>query len=139
MGCKIRDDNLEKVKALMYFKILIDETTDIATVSEIIVYVQFLEDRMGCTVFLSVLPLKDGKAETIFNAQITFIEEHGLDIQKMCAFGSNGASVMLGCENGVAARLRNFVPHLINNHCVAHKLALAVRQASRGIPYLLKF
>ena len=85
---------------------------------------------MSRTIFLTVLPLKDGKADPIFNTLVSLIENSGLDIQKMCHFGSDGDSVMVGCEDCVAARLRNRVPHLVNNQCVAHKLALAVCQAS---------
>ena len=48
----------------------------------------------------------------------------------MCAFGSDGASVMTGCDNGVAKRLTDqFNPWLIAIHCVAHKLALASNDA----------
>ncbi|KAH3696443.1 uncharacterized protein LOC127861738 [Dreissena polymorpha] len=83
VGNQVRSDHLEKKKASPYFTILVDETTDIATVSEMIVYIRFLEDGMSRTVFLSVLPLKDGKAETIFNTLISFIEDSGLDIQKL--------------------------------------------------------
>ena len=38
---------------------------------------------------------------------------------------TDGASVMVGKLNGVAARLRKVNPKLINLHCVCHRLALA--------------
>ena len=57
----------------------------------------------------------------------------------MVGFGSDGASVMVGKKAGVAARIREIVPHLVNNHCIAHRLALAAAQASDSIPYLKKF
>ena len=40
-------------------------------------------------------------------------------------FSSDGASVMLGKNNDVAARLRDHNPKPISIHCVCHKLALA--------------
>ncbi|XP_060085540.1 zinc finger protein 862-like [Ylistrum balloti] len=46
---------------------------------------------------------------------------------------------MLGCRNGVAALLKQQVPHLMSNHCVAHRLALSSSQAANSIPYLKKF
>ena len=35
-------------------------------------------------------------------------------------FTSDGASVMLGKVNGAAAKLKLEVPHLVQQHCVAH-------------------
>ncbi|XP_060604653.1 uncharacterized protein LOC132757398 [Ruditapes philippinarum] len=49
-----------------------------------------------------------------------------------------GASVMVGVRNCVAAQLRQLIPHLIINHCVAHRLTLAAGQASKGLFYLQK-
>ena len=49
-----------------------------------------------------------------------------LDLQKLVAFASDGASVMTGREGGVAAKLRNdFAMTMINIHCICHRLALA--------------
>lgn len=59
--------------------------------------------------------------------------------EKMCGFGSDGASTMIGSRNGVAAKLKEKVPWLVNNHCVAHRLALACSQAAEAIPYMKKF
>jgi len=41
-------------------------------------------------------------------------------IENMCGFGSDEASAMIGNRNGVAAKLKEKVPWLVNNHCVAH-------------------
>ena len=59
--------------------------------------------------------------------------------EKMCGFGSDGASAMIGNRNGVAAKLKEKVPWLVNNHCVAHRLALASSQAAVTIAYMKKF
>ncbi|XP_077870232.1 zinc finger protein 862-like, partial [Saccoglossus kowalevskii] len=57
----------------------------------------------------------------------------------MAALGSDGASVMVGRRTGVATRLRERNPMLVNIHCVAHRLALAAAQAMNGIKYLKRF
>ena len=44
-------------------------------------------------------------------------------------FTSDGASVMLGKNNGVAAILKREIPHLYEQHCVAHREDLAVEDA----------
>ena len=48
-------------------------------------------------------------------------------------FTSDGASAMLECENGVQAKLKSVVPHLVEFHCVAHREALSVSQAYKDI------
>lgn len=42
----------------------------------------------------------------------------------------DGASVMSGQVNGLAAKLKRVCPALIHVHCIAHRLQLAVSQAS---------
>ena len=44
--------------------------------------------------------------------------------EKMCGFGSDETRTMIGSRNGVAAKLKEKVPWLVNNHCVAHRLQL---------------
>ena len=44
-------------------------------------------------------------------------------------FTSDGASVMLGKNNGVAAILKREIPHLYEQHCVAHREDLAFEDA----------
>jgi len=53
-------------------------------------------------------------------------------------FTSDGASVMLGCDNGVQAKLKSVVPHLIEFHCVAHREALSVSQAYQSVDYFVQ-
>lgn len=46
-------------------------------------------------------------------------------MEQVVVLGSDGAAVMIGKENAVAARLSQKQPSLVNIHCVAHRLALA--------------
>ena len=46
---------------------------------------------------------------------------------------------MTGRQNGVATRLQRANSGIVSIHCVAHRLALAVSQASQSIPYLARF
>ena len=54
----------------------------------------------------------------------------------MCAFGSDGASVMTEMLTGVAVRLQGHSPPMIAVHCVNHRLALATAQALASVPCL---
>ena len=48
-------------------------------------------------------------------------------------FTSDGAAVMLGKGNGVAKLLKNFVPHIIEQRCVAHREDLEIDEGSSKV------
>ena len=50
--------------------------------------------------------------------------------------GTDGASVMTGRHNGVAARLERLQPILTSVHCIAHQLALAASLSGDSVPYI---
>jgi hypothetical protein len=52
---------------------------------------------------------------------------------KLVGMGSDGASVMLGSKNGVAAKLRALQPSLVAVHCYAHRLELAFKDAVKKV------
>ncbi len=65
------------------------------------------------TVFLGLLEIEGGKkdAVVIFDLLINHLRNWGLDLCKFVAFGSDGASTMVGSHGGVATRLKNKVSH----------------------------
>ena len=64
-----------------------------------------------------------------------YCREKGIELSKIAGLGSDGASVMVGKQNGVGARLRKLNPYMLSMHCVAHKLALASEAAASSVPY----
>lgn len=42
--------------------------------------------------------------------------------EKMCGFGSDGVSVMIGNRNGVVVKLKEKVLWFVNNYCVVYRL-----------------
>src|SRR5204863_5180953 len=71
----------------------------------------------------------------ITNVIINIFRTKGI-LSKLVAFASDGASVMLGKNGGVATRLSRVCTYpLIVNHCVAHRLALACKDARREIEF----
>ena len=105
---------------------MIDETTDIATSSSLIIYVYLISDSVGKIRYLADIQLSQCDANAIVAAISKFLEEdYGVKINKWFGFGYDGASVMTGRENGVAAILKKENPYLIEIRCAAHRLALA--------------
>ena len=54
------------------------------------------------------------------------------------SFASDGASVMMGENNGVATRIAKNNPYLFITHCIAHRLSLASENAYRQVDFCKK-
>lgn len=60
-------------------------------------------------------------------------------MNKLRGIGTDGAATMVGCHNGVVARLKVTTPSAIGVHCAAHRVNLASTQAAIVVPYVKKF
>jgi hypothetical protein len=122
----IEDEIWNELSDVVAFGVMIDESTDITTTKRLDVYVSYVAKQgIFKTRFLS---LSECDAESIINVIINIFSTKGI-LSKLVAFASDGASVMLGKNGGVAARLSRVCTYpLIINHCVAHRLALACKE-----------
>lgn len=80
--------------------------------------------------FLDLVELKECNADAICHALKDSLKRNGLELQTLIALGTDNASVMIGVNSGVHARLKSEVPHLILVKCVCHSLQLAVSHAA---------
>lgn len=131
IGQTIKESITDKIKKGKSYGILTDEVTDISVFSQLVTFIQFWdsENQTLETVFFSANNVLENfetcDANSIKEIIKTDIEQSGLDIGKMYGLSTDGASVMVGRSNGVAAKLREYNDKLINIHCVCHRLALA--------------
>ena len=64
------------------------------------------------------------------------MDKFGLDSRKLSSFVSDGAAVMTGSRSGVATKLKELNPQLINFHCICHRLALACTDTLTSVSYI---
>ncbi|KAF3844474.1 hypothetical protein F7725_007637 [Dissostichus mawsoni] len=114
--------------------VLIDEATSISHKSAMIVNLKASVD--GATpefLFLELVELESQRAKDIEEALLNCLDTAGFTeewLQKnWVSFVSDGASVMLGKNSGVATRLTARYPNLFTWHCMNHRLELAVSDA----------
>lgn len=74
----------------------------------------------------------------LFDAVITQFECDGVPMSNLLGFGSDGASVMLGCNNSVTTKLKEVQPSLYNIHCLCHVSHLCASYAMKSLPSLLE-
>jgi uncharacterized protein YsxB (DUF464 family) len=141
IACEVvKLDIVRKIQTSPRFSIICDETTDISTTKQLIVYIKAITDNANIeTFFLALKELPDADANSITLKLQETLEENGLELSHCCGLGSDGASVMTGIHTGVSAQLKSLQPTLVSVHCVAHRLALAVMQAATKVDAVDKF
>ncbi|KAJ3609224.1 hypothetical protein NHX12_023748 [Muraenolepis orangiensis] len=114
--------------------VLMDEASSISHTSAMIVHLKASVD--GATpefLFLELVELESQRAKDIEEALLNCLDTAGFTeewLQKnWVSFVSDGASVMLGKNSGVATRLTARYPNLFTWHCMNHRLELAVSDA----------
>ena len=119
----VQDNVMADISLATYYTLTVDESTDISVNKYIMLYFKYrpVNSNEYRTSFGGMLQLEACNAASIVIAVKDFYKKHKLDLNKMVMFTSDGASVMLGKINGVAAQLRKDVPHLVQQHCVSHQ------------------
>ena len=125
----LEEQILRDLQSSDFFSLMTDESTDIAVMKQLMLVGRYLIPGVGMkTSFLCISDIPNGT-----------VSDKGLQIARLCAFGSDGASVMTGRLSGVAVRLMQHSPRMIAVHCINHRLALAASHASDSVPYLKHF
>ncbi|CAH1109742.1 unnamed protein product [Psylliodes chrysocephalus] len=115
------------------YSIIIDESTDISVLKILGIVIRYQSDDLKKTVstFLGLVNIENGTAACIVSAIKTLLQQdYGLDLKKLQGIGTDNASTMVGINNGVFAKLKEEVPHLILVRCVCHSLQLALSKAT---------
>jgi len=139
LGQTLKDEIVKKVKDANSCGLMVDEATDVSVVEQLISFIQFANPETGVPEvhFLSIQDVLENSTSANATTIVKLIREElskdGLDINKLSSLASDGASVMTGSPNGMAAKLRETVPTLINIHCICHRLALACNDANDSL------
>lgn len=141
LGQLIKEKLIQRVKDAKWFSILVDEVTDCATLEQLLIYVGYVDEE-GKTHF-DFLEVKDvletsesADSETLTRIITEELKACGLNLALVCGFGSDGASVMTGKNNGVGARLQKVCSIMVRSHCINHRLALACSDANDTVKYI---
>ncbi|XP_078587207.1 zinc finger protein 862-like [Branchiostoma floridae x Branchiostoma japonicum] len=137
LGTQLEEDQLNTIKGSPFLGLMCDETVDISTTNELVLYCRCIDGHGEFQAhFMKVIALKDGKANTIKAALSQYLEQKDLSIQKVAGFGSDGAACMIGNRSGVATQLKEENAKIVSIHCIAHRLALAVGQAGNKVKFI---
>ena len=130
---------IDKINKSEYYALLIDETTDVTISKRLSICVRYW-DGTPETSFLGNIELPDGRAHTITETLNEFLKKSSINPEKCISLATDGASVMMGHKSGVGVQLKSkYAPFVIQTHCVAHRLNLAITDSIKEIEPLKKF
>ncbi|CAH1770032.1 13839_t:CDS:2, partial [Entrophospora sp. SA101] len=123
-----------ELKNCKAFGVMVDESTDISTNSHFIIYVKYCYKGIVKVRYLKLLQVEESNAITLYNAIINLFDKNDI-VKKICSFASDGASVMMGKNTGVATRIAQINHFLYITHCIAHRLSLACGDAQEQVEF----
>ena len=142
MGKMATSEVVKKAQQASFMGLLIDEVMDIAQREQLVSFIRYVDQDTYevKTDFLAVNDILESStaanAETIKSVVVKQLSDCDLDINKLSGLSTDGASVMVGKEDGVAAKLKREAKMLLNVHCICHRLALACGDANDHISYI---
>ena len=134
-----QSDELSKIN---YISVMSDSSTDRFVTENEIVYIRYINQKgLPQSLFAGLGAVRKADSKGILEAIDHILPSRGWLgwKDKMVGFGADGASVMMGHKGGVAALLKVDIPHLVEIHCVAHRLQLSVLDAIRDHSYISEF
>ncbi|CAI7883960.1 unnamed protein product [Closterium sp. NIES-54] len=111
-----------------------DESADRCRGKHMIIFATFIRENRVVTEFLALLSVEKCDAASLLYVFVSHLQALGIELAKIAGMSTDGASVMMGSKNGLVARLRLRIPHLVSSHCIAHREALAAKDAADAIP-----
>ena len=122
------------------FSILVDETCDVAKREQMALVFRFV-DKAGFSQerFFDLIHVANTKSMTLKDKLCSALSLNGFDIQNLRGQGYDGASNMRGELNGLQSLFLKVCPYAYYVHCYAHRLQLALVDASKEVVPVAQF
>ena len=72
MATQIEKEKLQDVLSSKFYSLMIDESTDVAVVNEMVVYARYIKNGKVTTTFMKICELFNGTADTIENTLVSY-------------------------------------------------------------------
>ena len=113
------------------FSLQLDESTDVASCSQLLVFVRYVhtedvnEEFLYCKVLDSTTTAQD-----VMDSISTFFETEGLQWEKLCGVCTGGAPAMLGAKSGFQTKVKLKSPQVRGVHCMITSLHARLQDPS---------
>ena len=110
------------------FSIRLDESTDVANSSQLLVYVRFIQNNIVKTKLRMSRELAAiTKGINVFNVLANFFKENELDWKMLVGCTTDGAPAMLGQKSRFQAYVKDVLPKTTFVHCFIHRFVLCAK------------
>ncbi|XP_070275267.1 SCAN domain-containing protein 3-like [Myotis yumanensis] len=130
MFVDIPDQVIQEIKSapLPIFSMQLDESTDVANCSQLLVYVRYINDGDFKEEFLFCKPLETTTtARDVFDTVGSLLKENKISWEKVCGVCTDVAPAMLGCRSRFQRLVLNESLKVIGTHCMIHWQILAMK------------
>jgi hypothetical protein len=127
------------------FSVIIDESTDVSNSKSLVVVIRHVDEvkeaknggwkKVVKDSFLQLVEVQQCTAKDIYTVLTKLLfKEIGVPKQNLIGFASDNASVMMGVQGGVQAKLLLDLPNLFVLGCTCHSIHLCASAASHKLP-----
>ena len=121
-----------------FFAIQLAETTDVANLAQVCVYVRYIHEEHLKDEFLFCKRLDTRTtAKDIFNKVDRFFEEHDIQWKHVIGVCTDSAPALLGCRSGFQTLVKEKCPNVVGTHCIIHRQALMVKTMPDELSHVL--
>ncbi|CAM1331733.1 Uncharacterised protein r2_g4062 [Pycnogonum litorale] len=141
MARDIQDQVIQQIKSSSFglYAIQLDESTDVASCAQLMVYARYVHKEEIKEEFLFCAPLQvTTKAKDIFDVVTNFFDEVDLKWENVIGCCTDGAPAMLGTRSGFQALVKKVSPNVKSTHCMLHRHALAVKTLPSSLSIVLQ-
>ncbi|XP_076063867.1 general transcription factor II-I repeat domain-containing protein 2A isoform X1 [Oratosquilla oratoria] len=119
---EMKSNLIKKMASCHFMSLLIDESTDIGGVRQLLCFVRFVHDNGNVSEeFLNVIPISErATGEDIFIALMVFFKENSIDSNKLISLVTDRTPTMISLHRGLVAHLAQSLPDIIDYHCFNH-------------------
>ena len=119
--------------------IQIDESVDVASVSQLVVFVRYAVSTTVKEELLFCIALDiNTKASNVMEKVDHFFNENGIAGKNLCGVCTDGAPAILVSKSGFRALVQKKTPNVLFTHCFIHWKALASKTLPCGLQDVLK-
>jgi hypothetical protein len=101
--------------------VMVDGSTDSANKEQEIVYMRGVVDGKSSTHFAGNREVRDGTAATVKATLDGMFADFHINLDRLVALGTDGASSMTGEHTGLGVRMKEGLPFLMQIHCICHR------------------
>ena len=138
MSIDVMEQILSEIKASPVFSFQLDESTDVSSCSQLLVFVRYihLEDIKEEFLFCRALKTTT-KGEDVMEMISSFFESNDLQWKNLCGVCTDGAPAMLGSRSGFQSKVKELAPQAKGLHCMIHLSALATKTLPKPLQEVL--